>query len=70
MNPHFSPESREYEIVGCAMRTANLQCAGLFRCARRTLRLLCVSLYLATAADHVSVVAAPWVLLMRQPRLR
>jgi hypothetical protein len=25
------------EIVGCAMRTEKLQCAGLFRCARRTL---------------------------------
>ena len=27
-----------HEIVGCAVRTVNLQCAGLFRCARRTLR--------------------------------
>ena len=27
-------------IVGCAARTANLQCAGLFRGARRTLRSL------------------------------
>ncbi len=29
-----------HEIVGCAVRTVNLQCAGLFRCARRTLRSL------------------------------
>jgi len=27
-----------HEIVGCAVRTVNLQCAGLFRCARRALR--------------------------------
>ncbi|MGB5583328.1 MAG: hypothetical protein WBO93_07020, partial [Gammaproteobacteria bacterium] len=27
-----------HEIVGCAVRTVNPQCAGLFRCARRTLR--------------------------------
>jgi hypothetical protein len=27
-------------IVGCAVRTTNLQLAGRFRCARRTLRIL------------------------------
>ena len=31
---------RFHEIVGCAVRTVNPQCAGLFRCARRTLRRL------------------------------
>jgi hypothetical protein len=36
----FQAGHRLHEIVGCAVRTANLQCAGLYRCARRTLRSL------------------------------
>jgi hypothetical protein len=38
---------RVCKVVGCAVRTANLLFAGLFRCARRTLRSLFVGAALA-----------------------
>jgi hypothetical protein len=52
-----------HEIVGCAVRTVNLQCAGLFRCARRTLRSLrpsyCYAFRSSVALSNTSPYVSP-----------
>ena len=55
-----------HEIVGCAVRTVNLQCAGLFRCARRTLRPLrpsyCYAFRSRAALTNTNPAPAPVIL--------
>jgi hypothetical protein len=55
-----------HEIVGCAVRTVNLQCAGLFRCARRTPRPLrpsyCYAFRSRAALTNTNPAPAPVIL--------
>jgi len=55
-----------HEIAGCAVRTVNLPCAGLFRCARRTLRSLhpgyCYAFRSRAALTNTNPAPAPVIL--------